>query len=374
MSNYSKGMSSTMYAVIGVIIVVIIAAGAYIAFYNPFGSTPTNNTLPSAQITAGGASFPYPLISKWTYSYNVLNPQVQITYQSVGSGTGQKNLFNMTFDFAGSDAPLTSAQIAANPGILEIPETCGGVTLAYNLPGIPSGLNLTANVIAEIFQGNITTWNDPQITALNPGFDLPNMTITPVHRQDSSGTTNIFSTYLVNASTMWVLGSGTTINWPSGQLSGPQNSGVASVLNVTTGSIGYIEYYYAASNGITFANVQDHDGQFVTPSLTTIATAANQGAALLQSNIANSIVNQPGSNIYPISSFTYLMVRSNMTYLGEAKAIDIASFIWWAVHSGGQQYSQALYYPQLPSTIVTLDESLINSLTYNNAPVAFIKQ
>jgi phosphate transport system substrate-binding protein len=370
--NSNKGLSNTVYAVIAAIIIVIIAVGAYIAIDNPFGGT-TNNTLPAASLTGGGSSFVYPLMSNWTaYFYN-LNPTVQITYQSVGSGTGQKNLFNYTFDFAGSDPPLTSAQLATYTNIVEIPEACGGVTMAYNLPGIPMGLNLTANVIAEIFQGNITNWNDPQIQSLNPGFTMPNMAIVPVHRSDSSGTTNIVSSYLSNASNVWVSGHGNTINWPNGQQSGAQNSGVAAVVKQISGSIGYIEYFYAASNAITFANIQDHDGQFVTPSLTTIAAATNAGAPLLQSNIGNLIVNLPGSNVYPISSFTYIFVYTNMTYLGHDKAIDLANFISWCVNKG-QVYGPPLYYPQLPSSIVTLANNAINTLTYGGSAITIYQQ
>jgi phosphate transport system substrate-binding protein len=291
----------------------------------------------------------------------------------VGSGTGQKNLFNYTFAFAGSDPPLTSAQLATYTNITEIPEACGGVTMAYNIPGISSGLNLTANVIAEIFQGNITNWNDPQIQSLNPGFNMSNipssaMAITPVHRSDSSGTTNIVSSYLSNATTDWVLGHGNTINWPNGQLSGSGNSGVATVVKQTSGSIGYIEYFYAASNSITFANVQDHDGQFVTPSLTSIGNAANVGAPLLQTNIGNLIVNLPGTNVYPISSFTYIFVYTNMTYLGQNNAIDLANFISWCVNKG-QVYGPALYYPELPSSVVTLANNAIKTLTYGSSAI-----
>lgn len=361
-------MSTTIVAVLAAIIIIIIAVGAYVAIDKPFGGTAVNNTLPAASLIGGGSSFVYPLMSNWTADFYNLNPAVQITYQSVGSGTGQKNLFNYTFDFAGSDPPLTSAQLATYTNITEIPEACGGVTMAYNIPGIPAGLNLTANVIAEIFQGNITNWDNSQIQALNPGFTMPNMAIVAVHRSDSSGTTNIFSSYLSNASTVWVLGHGNTINWPSGQLSGAQNSGVATVVQQTSGSIGYIEYFYAASNGITFANVQDYNGQFVTPSLTTIGNAANVGAPLLQTNIGNLIVNLPGDDVYPISSFTYIFVYTNMTYLGQNNAIDLANFISWCVNKG-QVYGPDLYYPELPSSVVTLANTAINTLTYNGSAI-----
>lgn len=318
-------------------------------------------------MTAGGASFPYPLITKWISEYNKINPQIQITYQSVGSGAGKNNLISKVFDFAGSDAPLSNAEMA-NYSILQIPETAGGVVLAYNIPGInASGLNLTADIIASIFQGNITKWNNNAIAAINPALTLPNADIVTVHRSDSSGTTNVFTTYLANASSVWVLGKGTTVSWPSG-LAGAQNSGVASILRQTPYSIGYVEFFFAQNNSIPVANIKNLQGQFVAPSLQTIANAANAGAPLLAKDIRTPIVNLPGNNVYPISAFTYYFVWKDLSYMDRAKAEAVVNFIWWCIHDG-QQYSEALLYPRLPSSVVSLGENMLRTIVYNGQPI-----
>jgi phosphate transport system substrate-binding protein len=218
-------------------------------------------------------------------------------------------------------------------------------------------------------------WNDPAIQSLNPGVTLPNATIDVVHRKDSSGTTNIFTTYLVNASNgAWVLGSGTSASiFPSSELSGAQNSGVATVLSSTPDSIGYIEFYYAAANNITYGNVENQAGQFVTPSLQTISAAANAGAPLLVASINASIVNLPGSGIYPISSFTYIFVYHDLTYLGYNNALDLVNFISWCVNKG-QVDGPSLYYPELPSSIVTLSNNALATLVYNGTVVPIYPQ
>lgn len=266
-----NGRKSGFSTVLGLGLIVVVVLSAITAYYSLM---PSSTSL--ATVTAGGASFPYPLITKWISEYNKENPQVQITYQSVGSGGGKNNLISKVFDFAGSDAPLSNAE-AANYSMLHIPETCGGVIVAYNLPGVnASGLRLTADVIASIYQGNITKWNDSAIASINPGLALPNADIVTIHRSDSSGTTSVFTTYLANASQIWALGKGTTVAWPMG-LAGAQNSGVASILKQTPYSIGYLEFFYAKNNSIPYAYIQNRDGQFVEPSLQTITNAANAG-------------------------------------------------------------------------------------------------
>lgn len=345
---------------VGIVAVILIAAG--ILYYTQFMGAEQ-----PATITAGGASFPYPLISKWASEYNKLHPAVQITYQSVGSGAGQNGLFAKTFDFAGSDAPLTNSQMAQNPGILHIPETGGGIVVAYNIPGIGSGMNLTADVIAKIFQGNITRWNDPEIVSINPALTLPELNIVVIRRSDSSGTTNGFTTYLKNASSVWVLGSGTTVNWPTG-IGASGNSGVASTLQQTPGGVGYLEFFYAKNNSIPYAKVMNKNGQFVEPTLSSISKALGAAAPLLVSDVRASVVNMPGDGVYPISVFTYILVYKDLSYMPEAKAKAVANFLWWVVHDG-QSYSEALLYPRLPSSVVTIAEATLKQLTYNGRPL-----
>jgi phosphate ABC transporter phosphate-binding protein len=350
----SKGISTILVLLIIAAVIVGGAAAYYLSM---------PKQLAAASVTAGGASFPYPLITKWTSEYNKLNPQIQITYQSVGSGAGKNNLISKVFDFAGSDATLSNAEMA-NYTILQIPETVGGVVLAYNIPGVnSSGLKLTADIIASIYQGNITKWNDNVIASINPNLTLPNADIVTIHRSDSSGTTSVFTTYLANASAIWTLGKGTTVSWPIG-LAGAQNSGVASILKQTPYSIGYLEFFYAQNNSIPYAHIQSRAGQFVEPSLTTISNAANAGAPLLSQDIRTPIVNLAGENVYPISAFTYYFVWKDLSYMDQAKATAVVNFMWWSVHDG-QQYSEGLLYPRLPAGVVTLDEAILRSVIYS---------
>jgi len=339
-------------------VVVVVAIGGYILL----ASQPQQ----PVQITAGGASFPYPVITKWTSEYNKLYSHIEISYQSVGSGAGQNNLFAKTFDFAGSDAPLTNAQLA-NYTVLHIPETIGGAVVTYNLPGMNVTIKLTADVIAQIFQGNITTWNDPAIASLNPSLTLPGADVVVVRRSDSSGTTFVFTSYLVNASSLWTLGSGTSVNWPVG-LGGSGNSGVASLVQQTPYSIGYVEYFYAKNNHLPSASVQNRNGEFVEASLASIAEAARQGTPLLTNDVRAAIVNMPGAGAYPISAFTYLLVFKDLSYMTQAEASTIVNFIWWAIHDG-QSYTEALYYPKLPSEVVSLGESILRQITYNGVAI-----
>ncbi|MGC8936913.1 MAG: phosphate ABC transporter substrate-binding protein PstS [Candidatus Methanomethylicaceae archaeon] len=346
----------TLIAIVGL---VVLAVGVVFFIMNSPQPSPVT-------ITAGGASFPYPIITKWISEYNKLYPHVLISYQSVGSGAGIGNLLSKIFDFAGSDATLTDAQLA-NYSIIHIPATMGGVVVAYNLPGIGSGLRLSPDVIAKIFQGNITRWNDPELLSLNPTLNLPEKDIVVVRRSDSSGTTYIFTNYLRNASTFWALGSGTTVNWPVG-IGAPQNTGVASVLTQTPYSVGYLEFFYAYNNSISFASIKNRDGEFVLPSLNTISNAAKAGAPFLAKDVRTPIVNLPGKDVYPIAGFTYIFIYKDLSYMDFNKAKTIVNFIWWIIHDG-QNYSESLLYPKLPSEVVTIGESLLKQVTYQGKPI-----
>ncbi len=345
-------------AIGAILVVVVVAIGGYILL--------TSQPQQPVQITAGGASFPYPVITKWASEYNKLYSYIEISYQSVGSGGGQNNLFAKTFDFAGSDAPLTDAQLA-NYTVLHIPETVGGAVVIYNIPNMNVSIKLTADVIAQVFQGNITKWNDVAVASLNPTLALPDADIVVVRRSDSSGTTFVFTSYLANASALWKLGSGTTVSWPVG-LGGSGNSGVATLVQQTPYSIGYVEYFYAKNNNLPSASVQNKNGEFVEASLASIAEAARQGTPLLTSDVRAAIVNLPGSGVYPISAFTYLLVFKDLSYMTQAEATAIVNFIWWAIHDG-QSYTEALYYPELPSEIVSLGEGILRQITYNGIAI-----
>ncbi|MCS7097480.1 MAG: phosphate ABC transporter substrate-binding protein PstS [Candidatus Methanomethyliaceae archaeon] len=340
------------YLIIGIAVLAIIAGGYFII---------SSQQVVPVTITSGGATFPYPIVSKWISEYNKRYPHIQISYQPVGSGAGISNLLAKTFDFAGSDAPLTDEQLAKDP-VIHIPWTMGGVVVSYNIPGIGSGLKLTPDVIAKIFQGNITKWNDPEITSLNPGINLPDREIVVVRRSDSSGTTYVFTSYLKLASKLWVLGSGTTIRWPVG-LGAPGNPGVASTLIQTPYSIGYLEFFYAHNNSIPYAAIKNRDGEFILPSLQTLSNAAKAGAALLSKDVRSAILNLPGKDVYPIAAFTYALVYRDLSYMDINKARAIVNFIWWAIHEG-QNYSEALLYPKLPSEVVKIGESLLKQVTH----------
>jgi len=251
--------------------------------------------------------------------------------------------------------------------VVHIPETIGGVVVTYNLPGMNATIKMTANVIAQIFQGNITKWNDAAIASLNPSLTMPDADIVVVRRSDSSGTTFVFTSYLANASSLWALGSGTSVNWPVG-LGGSGNSGVASLVQQTPYSIGYVEYFYAKNNNLPSASVRNQNGEFVEASLASIAEAARQGTPLLTSDVRAAIVNMPGSGVYPISAFTYLLVFKDLSYMTQAEATAIVNFIWWAIHDG-QSYTEALYYPGLPSEIVSLGEGMLRQITYNGVAI-----
>jgi phosphate transport system substrate-binding protein len=342
-------------------------------------ATSLNAIAQSATITlnAAGATFPYPLIDKWRVEYNKIHPNVQLNYQSIGSGAGIKLHTTKAVDFAASDAPLQPTEVANAPGTLHIPETIGAVTITYNIPGIAKGLKLTGPVIADIFSGNITKWNDNMITDLNPDQNLPNQQIVVGHRADGSGTTFVFTSYLSKVSPNWQtkVGQGKTVPWPLG-VGGQGNAGVAGIVKSTPYSIGYVELAYVMQNNMTYAFVQNADGTaFVEPNLDTIAADAASAAANLPSSDGDwskvSIVNQPGNNSYPISSFTYLLVYKDLSQVSsmtQDKAKAVIDFINWAIHDG-QQFSPSLLYVPLPDSVVKLDEQGLAQIQYNGGPV-----
>ncbi len=363
------GISKTIFVISLVIAAVAAGLGGY------FTNALLHPGAPTIELTGDGSSLVYPLLSQWTSNYDGSHSNVQINYQSVGSGAGVTDFQNKVVDFAGTDAaPIPSS----NPNItLTIPETIGAVTLAYNILGVPTGLHLNENVTAEIFNGTITKWNDPAIMALNNnGLSLPPNTITTVHRGDSSGTTFILEGYLLR-SPFWTYPQ--SKSWPSkgpsaNAVVGQQNAGVAYLVSTTPNSIGYVEVAYALQNSMNVAYVQNKArSSFVQPTLANITAAVSSasGSSLpttgLQDWSAVSLILEPGANSYPIVSFTYIIVYQQLNVrplmtLDKAKAL--VDFLWYVVHEG-QSAGTSLDYAALPQSIVTIDEISIKSITYN---------
>ena len=378
------GISNTIFALAVIVVVAVAAAGViFVSMGKGSNSTSTTSSSTSTASTisvdftspitlnAGGSSFVNPVMQVWIYVYQKeTNELVTINYEPTGSGAGISGIFSGLYDYAGSDAPVSQSYLNANASgrtLLQIPETLGGVAIFYNIPGVMQSLNLTGTVLASIFDQNITKWNDPQITALNPGVTLPNDNIVVVHRSDGSGTTFALTTYFSKIDHGWAkaIGVGTFVdfpNTPNPELSAKGSGGVAALVNETQYSIGYADSYYALSNRLTTAAIQNSAGAFLEPTLATISAAAAAFSTQLQTNATFSITDAPGANSYPISTFTYLLVFANQTNAQKADAI--ATFFWYIVHSG-QSEGPNLQYPELPSQTVTQDEALIKQITYN---------
>src|SRR5881296_2655440 len=356
---------------VGVVLAVIVIALVLVAVAVLAGLfTPTTGQ--KVTLLGSGATFPYPLITKWSSVYvNDTGGRVQVNYQGIGSGAGIQAITAKTVDFAGSDAPLKPSERAAAPGLLHIPETIGAVTAAYNVASLSSGLNLTGNVLGEIFLGKITTWNSANISALNPGVTLPSSQITVVHRSDSSGTSFVWTSYLHLENSGWNPSLvGKSINWPVG-VGASGNSGVAGKVLTTPDSIGYVELAYTVQNSMKVAKIQNPAGNWILPSLASTAAAAASftNPPTPSGDWGNvSILNTACATSYPIASLTYRLVYQELNTIGTSmtaqKAQGLVDFLWWAVHDG-QSRGAALVYPTLPAGLVTLDEGAIRSITFN---------
>ncbi|HMI32397.1 MAG TPA: phosphate ABC transporter substrate-binding protein PstS [Candidatus Limnocylindrales bacterium] len=330
--------------------------------------------LPAAQanpgttsLTGAGATFPYPLYSKWFDMYHQ-KTGIEINYQSIGSGGGIQQIKAGTVDFGASDAPLTDARLKEMPRtVLHFPTVAGAVVLAYNLPTLKQPLRLTSDVIAGIYMGKITAWNDKRIAAANPGMTLPGAPILPVHRSDGSGTTNIFTTYLAAVSAPWkeLVGANTAVSWPVG-IGGKGNEGVSGLIRQTQGSIGYIELAYAKQNHLPVAHVRNKTGSFVEPSLASTTAAAEGAATLLAKDVRMPIANSPAPAAYPICGLTYLLIYQDQKDPGKAHAL--AGFIQWAIHDG-QAVAGPLDYAKLPDAVVKVNEASLRKLTIGGKPL-----
>ena len=331
----------------------------------------------AVSILGAGATFPAPLIQTWTVQYNKLYPAVTISYNPIGSGGGIQQITAKTVDFGASDAPLSDSQLAAASGLVLFPETLGGVAVTYNLVsfGVPNStvLHFTGDVLAEIYMGNITKWNDPALTALNPGVTLPNTPITAVHRSDGSGTTFAFTNFLSVVNSNWasIVGYHTSVTWPVDKtgtgVGSKGNAGVAGTVANTAGAIGYVDVIYAVKNNLAVGAVQNAAGNWITPTLQTILWAAGNATGTPNpADLRLHIVNAAGPQSYPIATYTYILIYRDMsanpsTTMDKAQAL--AHFLWWAIHDG-QQYSTALIYVPLPANVVAADEQLLLTLNY----------
>lgn len=315
----------------------------------------------SAQTLNGaGATFPYPIYSKWFSEYHNLHSNVQINYQSIGSGGGIQQLKAGTVDFGASDMPLKDDMVKQIPvQFLQLPTVLGSVVPAYNLPGVSAELKFTPDVLAGIYLGKITKWNDASIAAANPGVKLPDKSILVIHRSDGSGTTFVWTDYLSKVSPEWKssVGSNTSVKWPVG-LGGKGNEGVAGLVRQMDGSIGYIELIYAMQNKITFGPVKNAAGQFVKASLAS-TTAAASGAKMPANDFRVSITNAPGKDAYPISSFTYLLVPTQ--WKDGSKKQAMVDFLNWMLDNGEGMVT-ALDYAPLPSAIKEKERAAIKQI------------
>ncbi len=314
-------------------------------------------------ITGAGATFPYPLYSKWFDAYNKLHPQIRFNYQSIGSGGGIQQVTNGTVEFGASDAPLTDSELAKIPDVVHVPTVLGAVVVTYDAP--ITLLKLTPEVLADIYLGKITRWDAPAIARVNPGVKLPSDAIAVMHRSDGSGTTSIFTDYLAKVSPEWKekVGAGKSVKWPAG-LGGKGNEGVTGLVKQTPGAIGYVELAYAKQNGLPMAELRNHDGAFVRPTLESTSEAA--AGVQMPADYRVSITDARGKGAYPIASFTYLLVHKD--HGDPAKGEALVHFLWWATHDG-QQYAAPLDYAPLPKAVVQKVEKTIQSLTVQGKPV-----
>jgi len=311
-------------------------------------------------LNGAGATFPYPMYSKWFSEYNKLHPDVQINYQSIGSGGGIRQVLNGTVDFGASDGPMSDEQLAqSKTKILHIPTVMGAVVPAYNVPGMSGEVKFTPEALAGIFLGKIQNWNDPAITKVNPGVNFPNQPIIVIYRSDGSGTTFIFTDYLSKISKDWSngVGKGTSVKWQIG-MGGKGNEGVAGQVRQLQGSIGYVELIYAVENKITYGSVRNAAGNFVKASLDGVTEAAASAKAM-PADFRVSITDAPGKTAYPISSFTWLLIPVQAKDPKKGKII--ADFLDWMV-TDGQKMTNQLSYAPLPPNVVEKVKAAIKQI------------
>jgi phosphate transport system substrate-binding protein len=400
-----KGSGRTgLYVAIAVIVVIaLVVAGGYAAGWFKGSSTSTKsacaapdpavvsaNTATISGLQAAAAATPAagqtlngagstlvaPLMDAWSIDYT----NNTINYASVGSGAGIQDITSKTVDFGASDAPLSPTQRAAipSPGVVTIPESAGAAVPVYNLPSVSATLKFTGAILAAIYLGDITNWNNTALQAVNPGVTLPNACIIVVHRSDGSGTTFVWTSFLSAENTTWksTIGYATSVNWPVG-IGSKGNSGVTQTVKSTQDAIGYVDINYALTNGVSFGAVQNPAGNFIVANITNIASAIKDANPTLPAGNGDwynvSVENAPGAHDYPLATFTYVFVYTDVgVAYGSSytltKAEALVDWLHWMV-TAGQSYSAALYYVPLPSSIVSADLTTIGSLTYNGSPI-----
>ncbi len=376
------------YVVVLLLVVIVVLVGAFGYAEGWYGkkstspSSPTSCAPASTTILGAGSTLVYPLMYFWATTYK----DASVNYQGVGSTSGITDISGHTVDFGASDAPLTPAQRAGAPNVMMLPESAGAVVPIYNVPGVTATLNFTGSVLAQIFMENITTWNNPQIQALNPHVTLPNATIIPVHRSDGSGTTFIWTSFLSadDATFAKIYGHATSISWPDSpnpELPEPKNSGVAGTVLSTPDTIGYVDINYALSSSISYGAVQNPAGNFIHANVSNSQSALTDVQVTFPSPTGDwynvSFVNSPAAGDYPVVSYTYVLIYQDPGKAdGSAYSLgmteSMVDFLWWAV-TAGQNYSAQLFYIPLPASTVAFDESELNSMTYNGAPVSICK-
>src|SRR5512139_518581 len=314
-------------------------------------------------INGAGATFPYPLYSKWFYEYSNANPGVRFNYQSIGSGGGIKQITAGTVNFGATDAPMTEEEMKKTPGpILHIPTALGAVVVVYTLDKVESELKLTPDVLAGIYLGKITRWNDPKIAELNKTVTMPNADIVVAHRSDGSGTTDIFTNYLTTVNTEWraKVGRGKAVNWPVG-IGGKGNEGVAGVVKQTPGAIGYVELAYAKQNRMMVASLRNRDGNFVTPTLEATSAAADGVAKSMPADFRVSLVDSPGKDSWPIAGLTWILIYKEQKDAAHGKAL--VQFLKWALKDG-QKMEAALDYAALPKAVAEKVDKALRGVSF----------
>ena len=311
-------------------------------------------------VNGAGATFPYPIYSKWFDEYHKKNPDTQINYQSIGSGGGIRQVTEGTVDFGATDGPMTDEQMAAaKTPMLHFPTVLGAVVPTFNVSGVPS-LRFTAEALSGIFLGKVTMWNDPSIAKENPGVTLPSTPIVPVHRSDGSGTSYVFTDYLAKVNPEWAknVGRGTSVNWPVG-LGGKGNEGVSGLIKLTPNAIGYVELIYAVQNKLPYGDVKNSSGKFVRASIESVTAAAAAAADKMPADFRVSITDAPGAEAYPISSFTWLLIPSRIENADKGTAIK--NFLTWML-TEGQTLAPPLHYAPLPQRVVQLEQEALTKI------------
>lgn len=320
----------------------------------------TSSFADTVSINGAGATFPAPLYTKWFSEYRQADPSVEINYQAIGSGGGIRQLTDKTVDFGASDAPMTDEQLTkASPAVIHVPTVLGAVVITYNLPELKKPLQLSGEVIADIFLGKVNKWNDASIAKLNPGVQLPATDILVAHRSDGSGTTAVFSDYLSKVSPEWKqkVGMGPSLNWPVG-LGGKGNDGVTNTVKQTPGAVGYIELTYAETNKLPYASLKNKAGKFVVPSPAAVSNAAAGALKEMPKDFRVSITDAAGKNAYPISAFTYLLVYQKMD---AKKGAKLVKFLDWALKAG-QKDAEPLHYAPLPKQMVSKVQARVKEI------------